>query len=223
VLTRIKLGVLSNSGNLDGTSQPERRAVDVSYAGWGAALVAVLVAAGCSSSAKPGPTASSTGSSSSRPSSAPSPPAVPAVATPTVAPAAQAAVNAYIAFSNAEAKAVQDPKHADQTQLRAYLTGAAVAVFIPPIAQMASAGLAYRGAPDNPNLKVVGASPSTVLLSSCPLPDAADPGVEYYVSTGAPVAVGPGPYPVKVITMSLVGGAWKVSNFVSDPGKLCPS
>jgi hypothetical protein len=85
--------------------------------------------------------------------------------------------------------------------------------------------LAYRGTPPDPALKliVVGSS-TTVVLSSCPQESSTDPFSEYYVATGKAVPVvkrTPPPPFLRVLTMRLVGGRWKLATIATNAGKTC--
>jgi hypothetical protein len=192
----------------------------------------VLTGAACSSSSgthtqslSPSPTDSGSlpPSKSTGPSS---PPSSSGVATPTVTPPAQDAVDAYIAFYNASTAADRDPAHADLAALNRYLSGKALNLFDGIYASMRKAGLAYRGSPPNPRVKVSSVLGSTaVFLSSCPLASSSDPYVEYHVATGKPVATGtprtpPPPY-LLTLPMKKVAGHWKLTDVLQDTSKTC--
>jgi hypothetical protein len=143
---------------------------------------------------------------------------------PTVRPAAQGAVDAAMAFINAYNAASTDPAHANLGMFNQYLTGSATKLFDDQLAEMKRAGLAYRGEPANPRLRVAGATPTTVALASCPLVSAAGPFTEYTVATRRPVPVkprNPPPPYLQALTMRLVGGHWKLASLILDSSKTC--
>jgi len=147
------------------------------------------------------------------------------IPTPTVVPAAQGAVNAYISFYNAMNAADADPAHADMAKINSYLMGKALSLFDGVITSQAKAGLAYRGTPEQPRLKVGEViTPSFLFLTSCPLASTSDPFVQYNVKTGKAVPVSepsvPPPWK-RTIAMKKVGGAWKVSDLLVDSSKTC--
>jgi hypothetical protein len=159
-------------------------------------------------------------SSSITPSSAAS-----AIPTPKVTGAAHDVVAAYIAFYNLSTAADQDPAHADLAELDRYVTGKARTLFDGVYASMKSAGLAYRGTPDVPRLRVGSIlSPSFLFLTNCPAASMRDPFVQYNVSTGEQVAsrkpAVPPPWK-RTISMKKVGGGWKVSDILVDSSKTC--
>jgi hypothetical protein len=88
---------------------------------------------------------------------------------------------------------------------------------------MKSSGLAYRGTPDAPRLKVGQIlSPTFMFLTSCPAPSANDPFIQYNVSTGKPVVVKKPPVAPpwkRTISMQKVGASWKVSDILVDTRK----
>jgi hypothetical protein len=92
-------------------------------------------------------------------------------------------------------------------------------------ASMKSSGLAYRGTPDAPRLKVGQIlSPTFMFLTSCPAPSASDPFIQYKVSTGKPVVVKKPPVAPpwkRTISMQKVGASWKVSDILVDTSKTC--
>ena len=92
-------------------------------------------------------------------------------------------------------------------------------------ASMKSSGLAYRGTPDAPRLKVGQIlSPTFMFLTSCPAPSASDPFIQYQVSTGKPVVVKKPPVAPpwkRTISMQKVGANWKVSDILVDTSKTC--
>jgi hypothetical protein len=165
-------------------------------------------------------TSSSTSTSSSNPTSS-----IPAIPTPSVTPAAQDAVNAYIAFYGLSTAADKDPANANLARLDQYLTRKAKALYDGVYASMKSSGLAYRGTPDAPRLKVGQIlSPTFMFLTSCPEPSASDPFIQYKVSTGKPVVVKKPPVAPpwkRTISMQKVGASWKVSDILVDTSKTC--
>jgi len=193
-------------------------------------LALALAASGCSSThtqaltpssplvSSPSTNPSSSGMTSPKNSLAPLP-------TPTVVPVAQKAVDAYIALAQALDEASVDPAKVDLNKINAYLAESAQPAVDQQFAQMKKGGIAYRGTPDDPRLKVVGvSSPTAILLSSCPLASPTHPFVQYYVATGKPVAtttLTPPPPFKKVITMTSVNGSWRLSELASDTSKTC--
>jgi hypothetical protein len=148
-----------------------------------------------------------------------------AIPTPKVTGAAQAVVAAYIAFYNLSTAADRDPAHADLAELDRHLTGRARTLFDGAYRSMRSQGLAYRGTPDVPRMKVGSIlSPSFMFLTNCPAASTSDPFVQYHVSTGTPVAGSkpavPPPWK-RTISMKKVGSAWKVSDILVDTSKTC--
>jgi hypothetical protein len=141
---------------------------------------------------------------------------------PSVAPSGQAAVNAYISLVNLTDALDVDPAHADVSKLRPYVTAASFPQWRQIYRGMAANHLAYKGTPDDPHIKVVGAGPSSVALSNCPTPAATNPAVQYDVRTGK--VVGPthssGPY-LKAITVLLVDGHWRVDSISTNTSKPC--
>jgi hypothetical protein len=148
-----------------------------------------------------------------------------AIPTPKATGTAQDAVAAYIAFYNLSTAADRDPAHADLAKLDQYLTGRARTLFDGVFQSMKSHGLAYRGTPDVPRLKVGSIlSPSFLFLTNCPAASTRDPFVQYTVSTGKPVASSKPPVPPpwkRTISMKKVGGGWKVSDILVDTSKTC--
>jgi hypothetical protein len=148
-----------------------------------------------------------------------------AIPTPKVTGAAQDVVAAYIAFYNLSTAADRDPAHADLAKLDQYLTGKARMLFNGAYRSMKSHGLAYRGTPDVPRLKVGSIrSPSFMFLTNCPAASTSDPFVQYNVSTGEPVASRKPPVPPpwkRTISMKKVGGGWKVTDILVDTSKTC--
>jgi hypothetical protein len=166
----------------------------------------------------------STSDSPSSPSTSRSSTHASAIPTPTVTPSAQSAVDAAVALINAYNAASMNPAHADLARINQYLTGSALKLFDNQLLSMRRAGLAYRGQPANPRLKVAAAASATVALASCPLASASDPFTEYYVATGKPVSVttrNPPPPYLQAITMRLVDGHWKMASLVADSSKTC--
>lgn len=163
---------------------------------------------------------------SSTPTTPSPPPRSDQVPTPSVTPAAQGAVDAYIAFYNASTADDRDPAHADLSALNRYLSGKARTLFDGIYADMKNSGLAYRGTPPNPRVKVqtVG-SPTFVILTSCPLASSADPYVEYHVATGQPVTASPPrtPAPPYLLTLPMTksGGQWQLTDVVQDTSRTC--
>jgi hypothetical protein len=148
------------------------------------------------------------------------------VPTPTVTAPAQDAVNAYITFYNVSNAADIDPAHAELAKMNSLLTGKALTLFDGVLASLKKNGIAYRGTPPNPHVKVGSIlSPTFMYLASCPKPLPSDePFVQYYVATGkiVPVtkpAVAP-PYKVTV-PMKKVNGSWKVADVLVDTSKTC--
>jgi hypothetical protein len=167
-------------------------------------------------------TTPSTSSASGTPSTSPSKPTIP---TPTVTAPAQSAVNSYIAFATQSAIAGQDPTHFDEAALNAYLTGKAQTMFDNTFTSMAKAGLAYRGMPANPRVKVATiVSSKLIFLTSCPLADKANPYTQYVVATGKAVPTKkltpPPPYKL-TLTMVQRNGKWLLSDVLQDASKTC--
>jgi hypothetical protein len=164
------------------------------------------------------------GSSSTSSSIAPTS-SSPAIPTPSVTAPAQAAVDAYITFYGLSTAADKDPANADVAQIDQYLTGRAKTLYDGVYASMKSSGLAYRGTPDAPRLKVGQIlSPTFMFLTSCPAPSASDPFIQYKVSTGKPVVVKVPPVAPpwkRTISMQKVGASWKVSDILVDTSKTC--
>jgi hypothetical protein len=199
------------------------------------AFLAIALTASCSSSGTHtqsfSPSSTPTDHSTSTSDSPPSSPSTSrssthasAVPTPTVTPPAQSAVDAAVALINAYNAASINPAHADLARINQYLTGSALKLFDNQLLSMRRAGLAYRGQPANPRLKVAAAASATVALASCPLASATDPFTEYYVATGKPVPVttrNPPPPYLQAITMRLVDGHWKMASLVADSSKTC--
>jgi hypothetical protein len=197
-----------------------------------AVVLAALLVADCGSSGvhtqtpTSDPASSSTSTSPVPSTSSAASTATPsAIPTPSVTAPAQDAVNAYIAFYNLSTAADRDPAHADLAQLDKYLTGKAKSLFDGVYANMKSGGLAYRGTPDAPRLKVGSIlSPSFLFLTSCPAASTSDPFVQYNVSTRKPVATTtptvPPPWK-RTISMQIVGGGWKVSDILVDSSRTC--
>lgn len=203
------------------------------------ALLGCAVLAACTSGTNtdPPPSGSSATSSSASPSSsvpsrttssAPSrstsSKSTKPVATPTVQPAAQAAVNSYMQLDGLVNSASRDPAHADTRRFSAYAVGAGLTAVVGSIEQMKKYGLAYRGTPPDPRIKVVAASAASVVLSSCPLAAASDPFVQYVVATGRTVPIvkrtPPPPY-VRALTMHFVGDRWKLASVAINGSKTC--
>lgn len=191
------------------------------------AIAIAVVLAGCSSS-KPDvqtpPPSAPTSSSSSTPSPSPSQTTISAIPTPTVAKVAQPAVDAYVALAQLLADADLHPATADLAKINRYLTPSAQRTVDAQYRGMARAGIAYRGEPDDPNLKVVGpTSLHSMLLASCPTPSKTNPAVQYYIATGKPVPTPSPPPPAyrKLITMQESGGLWKLAEIVIDKATIC--
>jgi hypothetical protein len=207
-----------------------------------AVAAATAVLAGCHSSgthlqsvapASPSsvvsPASSATPASSSRSATSATPSSSQSVTqfpTPTVTPAvAQGAVNAYLAGVNAANYVDRDPAHVPLAKLDQYLTGDAKALFDSAFANMKKAGLAYRGTPDTPRVRVLAViSPTQVALSDCPMPSPTDPYTQYNVRTGRPVPVTtptpPPPYRL-LLNMTLVDGQWKLAGLDPDRSRTC--
>jgi hypothetical protein len=198
---------------------------------------ATLALASCSSSGRthtqsfsPSPSVPpSTSTVNSSPSTSPASSTRPPrkdVPTPTVTASAQGAVNAYIAFYNSSTLADRDPAHADLATLNQYLTGKALTLFDGTYKGMKRSGLAYRGTPPAPRVKISSVLSSTaIFLSSCPLVSKPDPYVEYHVSTKKVVATGklrsPAPPYLLTLPMKKVFGKWKLTDVVQDTSKTC--
>lgn len=155
-------------------------------------------------------------------SSKPSKPTNVSVPTPTVAPAAQGAVNAYIGLYNLTSNLGLDPAHADTSKIAPYVTAATLPQWRGIFTTMAQHGLAYRGIPDNPHVKVVSASGQSAVLSSCPTPNAHDPYIQYVVATGKPVQTTTDAHlHPKAITVLHASGRWRVASVIPDEGRTC--
>jgi hypothetical protein len=166
-------------------------------------------------------------SSSTTPAATSNSPSVVLFPTPTVSPAAaQGAVAAYLALVNATDEIDPNPAHADLAKLDRYLTGDAKTLFDDAYLGMKQAGLAYRGTPDTPRIRVLAVeSPTAILLGDCPLSSTTDPYVQYNVKTGRPVppATTPNPPPpyLVVLNMTLMNGQWKLARLVPDRSRTC--
>ena len=147
------------------------------------------------------------------------------MATPTVTPPAQNAVNAYIAFVNANDAAALDPAHANLAEVNKYLSGTARKIIDGSFQAMKSAGQAYRGSPPNPRVKVQSVlSSSFVILTSCPLENPTNPSVEYFTATGKLVPVrtrNPRPPYRLTLPMKLTNGQWQLTDILQNAGKTC--
>lgn len=107
-----------------------------------------------------------------------------------------------------------------------YVTGPAYALFRDSIVDMAVAGVAYRGTPDDPNVKVGEIrSPTDVVLTSCPVDSPTDPAVQYTKANGQPVPTSSAAVTLyqKTIYMTAASGSWKVTDFRTDSGVVCES
>jgi hypothetical protein len=134
-------------------------------------------------------------------------------------------VNSYVSFLNVSTAADRDPAHADAAALSRYATGQALSVIRDSINNMKAHRLAYRGTPPDPNVKIaVIGSATTVVLSSCPQQSSTDPFIQFNVATGEAVPVvkrtPPPPY-LRVLTMQLVRGSWKLANIATNASKTC--
>lgn len=194
-------------------------------------LVAVAMVSGCTKSQvhlqEPSPSPSPTTAGSASPSTDPSSatPVVKPIPTPTVLPAAQGAVDAYVAFVNATVIADRDPAHADLSFIDKYLSGNAKTMYSGVYPAMRKEGLASRGTPGDPRIKVSAVlSPTAVVLTSCLTTDKVDPYTEYYIATGKPVPTitrkPPPPY-LLILTMKVVGGSWKLIDVLQNTSKTC--
>ncbi|MDP9093012.1 MAG: hypothetical protein M3N95_08750 [Actinomycetota bacterium] len=201
-------------------------------------LLAAELVAGCGGSSgvhtqaptsdSPTPSASvtsgSSSTSSSTSSSAPTSSST-TIPTPSVTAPAQDAVDAYITFYGLSTAADKDPANADVAQIDQYLTGKAKTLYDSVYASMKADGVAYRGTPDAPRLKVGSIlSPTFMFLTSCPAPSASDPFIQYKVSTGKPITVTKPPVAPpwkRTISMKKVGSGWKVSDILVDTSKTC--
>jgi hypothetical protein len=199
------------------------------------ALLAAVLLVGCGGGSgvrtqapptfAPSMTSTSSTATSSTSTSATLPSSASAIPTPTVKGVTPDAVAAYISFYNLSIAADRDPAHADLAKLDSYLTGKAKTLFDGAYGSMKSAGLAYRGTPDVPRLKVGSIlSPSFLFLTNCPAASTSDPFVQFNVSTGKPVASSnpavPPPWK-RTISMKRVGDGWKVSDILVDTSKTC--
>jgi hypothetical protein len=121
-------------------------------------------------------------------------------------------------------EAGRDPAHADLSKFNNYADGSALTAFVNAIRGLRHDGLAYRGNPPDPKLKVVAVSSGTVALSSCPQDAPVDPEVEFYVTTGKQVSptkrTPPPPY-LRALTMRLLGGHWKLTTIAIDSSRTC--
>jgi len=200
------------------------------------AVAAVTVIAACGSSGTypqsftPSPPQSlSESTSPSTPTVGPSTPAphtdAPALPTPTVTPPAQPAVDAYFAFVNATLAADRDPQHADLAKIDKYLTGKALQMFDGVYAKMKRQGLAYRGTPAVPRVRVQTIlSPTAIFLESCPQANASDPYTEYHLASGKPIVFAtPSPPPPYLLTLPMkqIGGQWKLYDVLQNASKTC--
>lgn len=161
------------------------------------------------------PQSSSSSGTTSRSASKPVP-------TPSVTPAAQSAVNAYVGLYNLTSALGLDPAHANTSKIAPYVTAATLPQWRQVFATMAKNGVAYRGIPDDPHLKVVSASGQSVVLSSCPTPNSHDPYIQYVVATGKPVPTTTSKtLRPKAITVLYVSGRWRVASVIPDEGRIC--
>lgn len=119
----------------------------------------------------------------------------------------------------------KDPLQTNFDKLNGYLTGRAVTIFPESLIGMASRGLAYRGTPDDPRLKVLSVTlPDLVVLTSCPLVSPTDPFTQITVATGQPVNTTPPAVPtpwLRTITMQQSGGVWRLADLSVDSTKTC--
>lgn len=93
-------------------------------------------------------------------------------------------------------------------------------------ANMKAKGLAYRGRPGDPRVKLQTViSPTAVFLTSCPMASPTDPYTQYYVKTGKAVPPPPqrDPPPPYKLTLTMVhqAGQWKLSDLLQNVGKTC--
>lgn len=103
-----------------------------------------------------------------------------------------------------------------------YYTIEAAPIFEDSLISMAALGLAYRGTPDDPRVKVGEIrSPQEVVLISCPKDSPTDPYVQYTKANGQPVPPSSSPAYQKTITMIESGGTWKISDIYSDKSVVC--
>lgn len=203
------------------------------------ALLALVVLGGCQSNGvrtedptSIGPTA--TGISSAVSTLTPSisstatPPSTSQSSTPPSYGPAAPAVDAYLAMLRAGNAAFRDPKHASTATIDKYADGAIRYVYRKSLEQARSQGIAYRGTPATPRVKVVsaatGASLPKVVLRDCALSSTDDPWTAYSVATGKPVPpaankVSP-PY-ANTITVFKTKDSWRVFTVKTDGTRTC--
>jgi hypothetical protein len=211
------------------------------YVWWAALLIGTLVgAAGCSGgSGKPAASATATNglptpSSTSRPvrttttTSRPAtttPKATATIAVPKVEKSAQGAVDAYIDYLRAAVYVEADPGEIRRGDMNKLLGAKARTGINASLDALAKAGIAYRGTPPDPRVKVIEvASSKLVLLSSCPLQSKSDPYRQVVVATGKPVKVSdrrPGPPYLRTLTMFHNKKRWVLIKFSDDTSRTC--
>lgn len=141
----------------------------------------------------------------------------------------QPAVEVYFKLIAASNAAFRDPAHVSSTALDKYLAGGAKIEFDQALAAAKKQGIAYKGTPSTPRLKVVSSaingSLPEVVLRDCGLESSSDPFVGYYVATGKPVPTSkpkvPPPY-AKTIKMFQPGRKqWVITSLTTDATKTC--
>jgi hypothetical protein len=146
------------------------------------------------------------------------------VPTPTVTQPAQAAVDAYISAYNLGNQLFLNPATANPGALAEFEMGQALLADTASLKALAKAGIAYRGTPAQPRIKVVTAAGTVVTIADCGLESKTDSYVEYYVKTGALVPQRKLPHPppyLHAITVSNTGAGWKVADIAVDGSKTC--
>lgn len=204
-----------------------------------ATLVALVVFVGCQSNGvhtedptSGSPTSTTTTSNnSSGPSTPPTTATSPSTSQSSTSPSygsAAPAVDAYLAMLRAGNAAFRDPKHASTATINKYADGAIRYVYRQSLAQARRQGIAYRGTPATPRVRIVsaatGASLPKVVLRDCALSSSDDPWTAYSVATGKPVAPAankvPPPY-ANTITVFKTKDTWRVFTVKTDGTRTC--
>ncbi|MBN9618174.1 MAG: hypothetical protein J0H43_00310, partial [Actinobacteria bacterium] len=142
---------------------------------------------------------------------------------------AQPAVDVYITVINAYDDAFRHPATASTASFDKYLAGQAKIDVDRSLAQAKAAGIAYRGTPDAPRLRVVSSSLSgslpEVVLRDCGLASKTDPFVGYDVKTDKPLPtstpkVAP-PYAKTIKMFQPNKRQWVISSLTTDATKTC--
>lgn len=166
------------------------------------------------------PSTSTSTTATSTPTSRSSPPASYGDAKP--------AVDAYLAMLKAGNAAFRDPKHANTAAIDKYADGEIRYVYKQSLEQARRQGIAYRGLPATPRVRVVSAATGTslpkVVLRDCGLRSADDVWTAYSLATGKAVPsakhkVLP-PY-ANTITVFKTKDIWRVFTVKTDGTRTC--